>query len=146
MKKHLLLAALLVSTSAFACPELTGTWACKDMDNNESTITVTQEAIQNGALYHIKDAEGKTEDVYADGVSRPVEMQEYKGTMVAKCTSQNRIEAKVDFENPSYALVGTADVSIELTGPQTLVTKTNVSYSMNGGAPNTQITGATCTR
>ncbi len=147
MKKHLLSAALLVSTSAFACPDLTGTWSCKDTDNTESTITVTQEAIENGTLYHITDsASGKSEDIHADGVARPVETQDYKGTMTATCTSATRIDARVEFENASYGLVGTADAVVELAGPQTLTTSTTVSYSLNKGAPQTKSMAATCTR
>lgn len=146
MKKHLLLTALLVSTSAFACPDLTGTWQCKDTDNTESTITVSQEAIQNGTLYHITDSNGKAEDIHADGVARPVETAEYKGTMTATCTSATRIDAHVDFENASYGLTGKADAVVELTAPTTLTTSTTVSYSLNGGAPQVKSMAASCTR
>ncbi len=146
MKTQLLMAALFVSSSAFACPDLTGAWTCKDADNNASTMTVTQDAIPNGTLYRITDSDGKTEEIHADGVARAVEHQDYSGTMTATCTSATRVDAHVDFANAAYGLTGMADAVVELTAANALSTTTNISYSMSGGATQTKSMAAVCTR
>lgn len=146
MKKQILAAAIFVSSSAFACPDLAGTWSCKDTENSTSTMTVSQEAIPNGTLYRITDDDGKTEEIHADGVARAVSMGDYSGTMTATCTSATRIEAHVDFENASYGLTGMADVAVELTTAQTLTTMSDVTYSLNGGAPQKKSMAASCSR
>ena len=147
MKKHLLLAALFVSTSAFACPDLSGTWSCKDSDNAQSKITVTQEAIPDGTVYHITDdASGKTEDLYADGKPHDVQAEHYTGTMTAVCHNDMSIDAHVDFANPEYNLMGTADVSVIKVDDNNFTTATTVKYSINKGAETTKLMSASCTK
>ena len=145
MKKHLLALALFVSSTAFACPDLTGDWTCKGDDGKETKVSITQEAITNGMLYHLT-ADGQTEDVHADGTARAFTKGDFTGTMTTTCMSSIQLASHVDFANASMGLTGKADISVELTTPNTMSTTTNATYSIGGGADQVQNSTEICTK
>lgn len=148
MNKSMLLAALLcVSTSAFACPELTGKWSCKDSEGKTSVTTVTQEAIPNGVMYRTTDEQGNTQELPVDGVTRTAEDADFTSTMTATCKSSSRIEAKVGMVGKSYDFLVDANIVMELTDPSTLVTTvTGTSSNKAGGDKQPINQSSTCTK
>ena len=149
MKKQMLAVAMfLSSTTVFACPDLSGTWSCKDTDGKESNITVTQEAATGGVLYHIKDnGSGKTEDVLADGNSHSFVKGDYTGTMTAMCdASGTKVTSHVDFANTGIALTGGADIIVDLQNANTMVTTTDAKFTVGGGSQQTMHSVETCTK
>ncbi len=133
MNKSMLLAALLcVSTSAFACPDLAGTWTCTDHEGKTSTTAVTQEAIPNGMKYTTTE-NGESQDLFVDGVSRTAEDADMTTTMMATCTSSSRIDGKIGIVGKSYDFMVDANMVMQLTDPSTLaVTVTGFSSSKSG--------------
>ena len=148
MKKQLLVMALFMSSSTFACTMLQGTWSCKDASSGKkANIIVTQEDIANGVLYHITDSSsGKSQDLAADGVTRPVQMDQFSGTATASCMGSSELYAHMDFKNPAYGLVGQADISVKLSDPNTMLIATDVNYTLNGGAVQSENSIQNCTK
>lgn len=73
--------ALVTSTAALACPNLSGHFVCHDFENNsEQDIVITQGAV-NGVMNYkmVMMAGGKTSEItyVADGIVKNVTREEY---------------------------------------------------------------------
>lgn len=144
-KSMLLAAALLVSGSAFACPELTGDWTCTDKQGSVSKVKMTQEAIENGVMYYSTDEKGETNSFPADGKTYNDDGADYSTTFTAACTSSARVDAKMGVVAKSYDMMIDANIVIELTDPNTMVTTvTGFSADKKGGNKQAIDEATTC--
>lgn len=56
--KLIVIAGMLFGSVAMACPDLSGTFICKDEQNSPAEFTVSQTVVNGSTLYTITDAEG----------------------------------------------------------------------------------------
>ena len=147
MNKSILLSViLLASTSVFACPELTGSWSCKDADGNVDTVSYTQEAIQNGVLYHITNSNNETYDLYVDGVSRTTEDEEVTQTITSKCAAANRVEMHMDTLGKQTGMFIHTEIALELTGTGALAATAQNIFEAADGNKKSSSSSMSCTK
>jgi microcystin-dependent protein len=89
MSKSLVLAALLMGSTAFACPDLSGTYVCQSEQGPVESV-VTQ-AVVNGVTVFTETSGGESSSMAADGKAvTSVEKEEgvvYTMTQVATCSA-----------------------------------------------------------
>ncbi len=126
--RSLVIAALFVSTSAFACPELTGSYAsCRSTTGSMGGMTdvVVTQAVQNGVtVYTIISTDNETQErsqekIVADGVVR------------TETVTENGVELTVTSSNscPGSALLMAQAISYQ--GQDVVTLNMNISKSGN---------------
>lgn len=85
MKKYFI-AMMVMSVSAMACPNLSGTFLCPTDEGDYAESTITQ-SVENGVtVYQIID-EGSVKTIVADGKERLTD----SGTELTECNSDNSL-------------------------------------------------------
>lgn len=130
IKSTLLAAVFCLSASAFACPDLTGTWTCTDFEGKTSQSVVTQEVIENGVLYKIANEKGEVQEFPANGVAYTSEDADFSSTMVSTCVSSALIKTNYKMVGKSYDFMADVDMTFELADPSTLNVKA-VGFTSN---------------
>ena len=118
MKNMIIAFATLISINAFACPNLTGHFICKDFDSGaEQDVTMSQ-SIVNGAtvfkLVIVAGGETDAREYIADGVVRTMESPEYLNrTEKAFCEGNNlKVEVGGTLKKTNEVLTAVMTVNI----------------------------------
>jgi len=89
MKILFYLIALVTSTVAYSCPQLSGNWKCLDELNKPRYIEITQ----NELRYNIKEKNSLSSalEVFADGKEREENTFIFRTKTLAKCNQNNTL-------------------------------------------------------
>jgi hypothetical protein len=136
-------AVLMFSTSAFACPDLAGTYSCPADDGSMTDTIVAQVVVSGVTVYTVTDSEGSY-DLIADGQTRSQSGQTQTGNN-ATVTESNTCNGSANLTSvstynetdPTGKSVASFNVvqvaSRDASGGLALT----VRYSENGGAEQT---------
>lgn len=103
-----MLAVSVFASSAFACPNLAGTFACPADQNNSASISYVSQSVQNGTtIYSIRttDTNGNVltaGEYIADGVARPFP-EGPSGEMIPEsysCEADSAVRMNSNFSDP----------------------------------------------
>ncbi len=146
--KTLILAILFAPFMAMACPDMQGEWSCDMGEDGKYVLKVEQQAIPNGMFYRTKINTSSVEgELYADGKTRPIDDEDYKGSIVAQCHGANKLTSKVYSEMKKNDYVIQYDLNVDLVNANTLKIHQVTLSDKKGGGDREEWTGsAVCTR
>ena len=102
---------LLLSSNAFACPDLSGLFVCSKEDVNgflqKDENIITHAVVDGVSVYSVKNSDGNFRYI-ADGKKRPMAYED--GQISFECTKDNKLLQKMYFKDVNY-IVETSNLS-----------------------------------
>lgn len=139
MKNFMALSLVLFTSTVFACPNLSGQFACYDEDFGDYTLTISQTGSGKNTIYTVTDMDG-TEVTKADGVWRTLNEDGITGQERMFC-SGNSVVYEMNGSVSSESDMSVR-AEIKLTGSGNLENTATMTFGGQTFPADTQI----CTR
>lgn len=112
MRKYFVILSMLVMSSAFACPNLTGTFQCYNDEDGYYTQVISQSGSGLNTRYNLQSDDGSVETIVANDQWIHVDEDGQKISLKAKCEGEKlNLIAKFDSEDGEIQTI--ADFSID---------------------------------